>query len=181
VPDSNPFVGKTGRDEIWSLGLRNPWRCSFDRETRYLWCADVGQQNYEEINRHSTGKGLNFGWRMLEGFHYYNYPGRTSGQKCTSNCRTLPIAAYSHSGGRCSVTGGYVARRSGATFHGRYFFGDFCTGEIWFIGAGFPRGKSLPSPRHNAGFHIASFGEGNNGRLFVVDYGGGRILRINGT
>ena len=98
VPSSNPFVGKTGLDAIWAYGFRNPWRCSFDRSYGDFWCGDVGQEKYEEID-HMTdaSKGKNFGWRLLEGFHYYNYPGQTSGNLCTSSCRTLPLAEYAHS------------------------------------------------------------------------------------
>ena len=80
IPAGNPFVGRAGKDEIWSYGLRNPWRCSFDDQTGYLWCGDVGQDKYEEIDRVSSGKGVNFGWRKLEGFHYYNWPGTPVGQ-----------------------------------------------------------------------------------------------------
>ena len=75
VPRNNPFVGAQGRDEIWGWGLRNPWRCSFDRGSGKLWCADVGEGLYEEVNRVRTDAGVNFGWHLLEGFHYFAYPG----------------------------------------------------------------------------------------------------------
>jgi len=183
IPRSNPFVGRSGRDEIWSLGLRNPWRCSFDRANGKLWCADVGQGGYEEVNRSKTGKGVNYGWRLLEGFHHYSYPGRSRGTLCDSNCRTLPRAAYAHSafgGGNCSVTGGYVARRSGVTHHGKYIFGDFCSGRIWVIGAGHTAGTALPSPT-DTGRRISSFGEGADGRIYLTDLDNGTVYYVQGT
>ena len=170
IPGSNPFVGRSGRDEIWSYGLRNPWRCSFDRGTGKLWCADVGQNKYEEIDRSKTGKRVNYGWRRLEGRH--NYP---SGSLCTSNCKTLPIAEYAHSsfgGGNCSVTGGYVSRRSGAAMYGKYVFGDYCSGRVWIIPAGFSAGSALPPTAADTSYNISSFGEDNAGRLYLIDLGG---------
>jgi glucose/arabinose dehydrogenase len=184
IPKSNPFVGLTGLDQIWAFGLRNPWRCSFDRSTLYLWCGDVGQAAYEEIDRHVDGKGKNFGWRLLEGFHYYNSPGHTTGTLCTSSCKTLPIAEYAHSvtgDDNCSVTGGYVSRRSGAPLAGRYIFGDYCSGRIWTISAGFVAGSSLPAPAASAGFNISCFGEGADGRIYVCDLFGGAVYRVTDT
>jgi hypothetical protein len=183
IPPKNPFVGRAGLNEIWSRGLRNPWRCSHDRGTGRMWCADVGQNKYEEINRSKTGKKVNYGWRLLEGKHYYNYPGRTSGALCTSGCKTLPIAEYAHSafgGGNCSVTGGYVSRRSGAALNGKYVFGDYCSGKVWVIGAGFGAGGTLPQPTSDTPYSISSFGEGADGRLYLV-HQGGTIYRLNGS
>jgi glucose/arabinose dehydrogenase len=176
IPRDNPRVGRSGKDEIWAWGLRNPWRNSFDRVTGRLWIADVGQERFEEVNRVESGKGKNFGWRLLEGFHRY-----PSGSRCTSNCKTLPILEYRHSvsgSDNCSVTGGYVSRRSGAARYGQYFFGDYCSGRLWSIPAGFS-GGSLPSPT-STGLNISSFGEGHDGRIYVVNRGGS-IYRINGT
>jgi glucose/arabinose dehydrogenase len=173
VPNDNPFVGRRGKDEIWAYGLRNPWRNSFDRVTGHLWIADVGQQNWEEINHVSSGKGKNFGWRRLEGFRLY-----PSNDRCRSNCKTLPIAVYGHWGNNCSVTGGYVARRSGAARHGQYLFGDYCSGRLWAIPAGFS-GGSLPTPT-STGLNISSFGEGSSGEIYVVHHGGA-IYRVQGT
>ncbi len=170
IPGGNPYVGRSGSDEIFARGLRNPWRCSFDRLTRRLWCADVGQGAWEEINRSRTGRGLNYGWQLLEGRHRY-----PSGDACTSKCRTLPIAEYSHAanGGPCSsVTGGYVSRRPGAVLHGQYIFGDYCSGKVWIIPAGFGAGSALPAPVADTAHSISSFGEDNVGRLYLVDRGG---------
>ena len=176
VPGSNPFVGKAGLDEIWAYGLRNPWRNSFDAQTGDLWIGDVGQEKYEEVSRSGDGKGLNFGWDRLEGRHLY-----PSGGLCSGNCRTLPIVEYKHSvsgDDNCSVVGGYVSRRSGATLEGRYLYGDTCSGRIWDIPAGYS-GGSIGAPLDTSLF-ISSFGEGVDGRLYVVDLGG-RIYRVNGS
>ena len=179
VPAGNPYVGHKGLDEVWARGLRNPWRCSFDRVKGRLWCGDVGQDAFEEIDRVRTGKGLNFGWRLLEGRHYYRFPGRSRGGLCTSSCRTLPIADYAHGafgGGNCAVTGGYVARRAGAALAGKYIFGDYCSGKVWVIPANFTAGSTLPSPTIDSGLSISSFGEGADGRLYLVDLGGAVYL-----
>ena len=186
IPSTNPYVGKSGRDEIWSFGFRNPWRCGFDRSTADLWCGDVGQARYEEIDHmtDATSKGKNFGWRLLEGFHYYNWPGHTSGNVCTSNCRTLPLAEYAHSafgGGNCAILGGYVSRRSGAPMAGNYIFGDYCSGNIWTIPANFAAGGTLPSPVADAGFGISCFGEGSDGKIYVCDYSNGAVYAVNNS
>ncbi|MEP7158625.1 MAG: PQQ-dependent sugar dehydrogenase [Chloroflexota bacterium] len=170
IPNSNPFVGRSGRDEIFAYGLRNPWRCSHDPGKGKLWCGDVGQNVYEEINRSKYGNGANYGWNKLEGRH--NYP---SGTLCSSSCKTLPIAEYSHSaagGGNCAVTGGYVSRRSGAALYGKYVFGDYCSGKIWVIPANFAPGSALPAPADDTAHLISSFGRDNIGRLYLVALGG---------
>ena len=180
IPSSNPFVGRSGKDEIWSYGLRNPWRCSFDDATGKLWCGDVGQDAYEEVDRVQTGKAVNFGWRKVEGFHYYQWKGHTRGNLCTGNCFKKPIAEYPHNdignGGRCAVTGGYVMRRSGAALAGSYVFGDYCSGELWVIPSDFSPGSSLPAPVLDTDYNISSFGEGADGRIYVVDLNGGIYL-----
>jgi glucose/arabinose dehydrogenase len=178
IPSTNPYVGRSGRDEVWSYGLRNPWRCSFDDATGQLWCGDVGQGTYEEVDRVTNGKGVNFGWRLLEGRHYYKYPNRTAGNVCTSGCKTLPIAEYAHGafgGGNCAVTGGYVSRRPGAVLQGKYVFGDFCSGKVWVIPADFVPG-ALPAPVADTNYLISSFGQGSDGRIYLVDLGGAIYL-----
>jgi hypothetical protein len=173
IPADNPFVGEPGRDEIWASGLRNPWRNSFDRLTGQLWVADVGQSRYEEVNRAGTGKGANFGWRLVEGRHRF-----PSGDPCTTDCKTLPIAVYGHGGGNCAVTGGYVSRRPGAPLFGQYLFGDFCSGKIWAIPASFVGGP-LPEPVDTP-VNITSFGEGSDGQIYATTLGGS-IYRVLGT
>jgi glucose/arabinose dehydrogenase len=171
IPGDNPFVGVFGKDQVWSYGLRNPWRCSFDAVTDDLWCGDVGQEVYEEVDHVATGRGINFGWRKLEGRHYYKWSGHTSGALCSGSCFTLPVAEYAHSsygGGNCAVTGGYVSRRSGAALYGDYIFGDFCSGKVWSISAS-GGGMTLLD---DTSYLISSFGEGNDGKLYLVDLGG---------
>ena len=130
IPPTNPFANRAGAaPEIWAWGVRNPWRFSFDRLTGDLWIADVGQDNYEEVDfqpASSTG-GENYGWHRMEGFHCYN-----PSTNCNDGTLTLPVLEYSHADGSCSITGGY--RYRGALFsrlYGTYFYGDFCTGKIW--------------------------------------------------
>jgi glucose/arabinose dehydrogenase len=173
IPSSNPYVGKAGLDEIWSRGLRNPWRFSFDRLTGDLWIGDVGQSRFEEIDRSlvstsgtSRGRGVNYGWRVMEGRHCYR-----PATGCNRTGKVLPIVEYAHTEG-CSVTGGYVYRGQDVpALKGRYVFGDFCSGRIWTIAAGAasPATKSLLM---DTSLSISSFGEGGGHELFVVDRGG---------
>jgi hypothetical protein len=174
IPSDNPFVGVAGKDAIWSYGLRNPWRCSFDDGTGDLYCGDVGQETYEEVDHADTGRGVNFGWRLLEGKHYYNWPGHSSGGLCSGDCKTLPIVEYSHSsygGGNCAVTGGYVSRRSGAALFGDYIYGDYCSGNVWSVPANAPTG-TVGTLLGNTAYNISSFGEGYDGKLYLVHLGG---------
>ncbi len=176
VPPDNPFVGKPGRDEIWAYGLRNPWRDSFDRETGDLWLGDVGQDRYEEIDRAGNGKGRNFGWDRVEGRHLY-----PSGALCTSGCRTLPVVEVKHAvrgADNCSIVGGYVSRRPGADLEGRYLFGDTCSGRIWDIPADLASGR--PGAPLDTSLYISSFGEGQDGRIYIADLAGA-IYRVNGS
>ena len=178
IPASNPYVGKTGRDEIWSRGLRNPWRWSFDRKLGYLWIGDVGQSRYEEIDRsvrstHPAGWAKNYGWRVMEGRHCYNPP---SG--CNKAGKVVPVVEYSHTYG-CAVTGGYVYRGAAyAMLRGGYFFGDYCSGRIWTISAA----ASSPATRTqllDTDLLISSFGQDDAGELYVVDHGG-QVFKIVG-
>ncbi len=174
IPASNPYVGRSGRDEIWLRGLRNPWRYSFDKATNRLWIGDVGQGRYEEVDRISTSqKGANLGWRRVEGYACYN-PSR----HCHKAGTVKPIVAYRHPGGRCAITGGYVYRGSDIpALKGWYVFGDFCSGEIWAVSstAGTHASKVL---LRNTPYSISSFGEDAVGELYVVDLAGA-IYRID--
>jgi hypothetical protein len=181
IPASNPFVGVAGRDEIWAYGLRNPWRCSFDLDD--LWCGDVGQEKWEEVDRWSSA-GANLGWRLLEGRHYYNWPGHTKGALCSTDCKTKPIVEYSHSsfgGGNCAVTGGYVARRSGSSLAGTYVFADYCSGKVWGVPANFA-GPTLAQSNllADTSYSVSSFGKDSIGRIYLVDRGGA-IYRLTGS
>lgn len=175
IPNSNPFVTRTDvRHEIWALGLRNPWRFSFDRLTNDLYVADVGQNAIEEVNFQlatSTG-GENYGWRVFEGTRCTNLnpPG------CTAGGFTPPVIEYPHSLG-CSVTGGYIYR--GATFarmQGLYFYGDFCTGRIW--GMRQEAGVWQTTELLDTTLNISTFGEDEAGNLYVADYSTGTIYHI---
>jgi hypothetical protein len=144
-----------------------------------MWCGDVGQGAYEEIDR-GPMRGLNYGWEKLEGFHYFNYPGKTRGQLCTANCNTLPILEFPHvPSNPDSVIGGYVSRRAGATMEGDYVFGELGTGRIWVIPATFQRGDPLPAPAADTDMFIYSFAEGFDGKLYVIDGGGGEIYTLD--
>jgi glucose/arabinose dehydrogenase len=166
IPSSNPFVGRAGADAVWSYGLRNPWRFSFDRANGDLWIGDVGQSRYEEVNVATSGKGVNFGWRRCEGNR--TYPGSGT---CTTG--TKPLRVYSHSGGNCSITGGYAFRGPGySAWRGRYIYGDYCSGRLWVIS----KSGSVRASR-DTGHNIMSFGEDGAGRLFMVARSG-RIFRV---
>ncbi len=176
VPADNPFVGVTGDDEIWAFGLRNPWRCSFDRETGDLWIADVGQFTWEEISFQpaaSTG-GENYGWRCREGAHDFN----TSGD-CSQTPFTEPIFELNHAAGRCSITGGYVYRGCAIPdLQGTYFFADYCANDIWTLeydGVAVSNFTLRTELNTNS---ITSFGEDAFGELYVCNQNGGQVRKI---
>ena len=164
IPSDNPFAsGEKGRAEIYAWGLRNPWRWSFDRKTGELWVADVGQNAWEEINL-MTRPG-NYGWNGREGTHCYQ----------TSNCKNPefidPVLEYDHDEG-CSVTGGYVYRGNAIkSLQGKYLYGDFCSGTIWAASKK-NQGVYKSSQLLSSGLNIASFGEGNDGEVYVVNLEG---------
>ena len=161
-PADNPFVNATGRDEIFATGFRNPWRFSFDRTTGEPWIGDVGQDEREEIDR-SLVKGGNYGWRIYEGFRCTDL----GPSLCNPSDYIDPVFDYSHTRGRCSVTGGYVYRGSRGTLPvGVYVYGDFCSGEI------FVTSEDTPALLMYTAMNIASFGEDEQGELYVVDRSG---------
>jgi len=161
-PASNPFVGKPGRDEILALGLRNPWRFSFDRGTGQQWVADVGQGAREEVNTPIVDGG-NYGWRIYEGFACTN----NDASLCRPGSYLSPLFDYGHGNGRCSITGGYVYRGTRLTFMwGTYVYGDFCSGEI------FTWDGTAQRQIADTNLDIASFGEDEDGEIYVVDLSG---------
>ena len=176
IPPSNPFFNDPSvRNEIWAYGLRNPWRFTFDRLTGDLWIADVGQGLWEEIDFQPATSigGENYGWRRMEGTHCFNPP-----NNCNNGNLALPVIEYGHSGGACSVTGGYVYR--GARYprlHDLYIYGDFCNGRIWGASRD-GAGRLVTRDLIDAPFTISTFGEDLNGELYVADYNGGAIYRI---
>ena len=164
IPADNP-KWKTGeKAEIWSSGLRNPWRFSFDKATGDLFIADVGQNAYEEVNFQPAQKGgANYGWKLREGFEKYD------GDKQPTF--TEPIAQYAHADG-CSVTGGYVYRGTAIPgLAGAYLYGDYCQGSIWTLKPG-ADGKWQNEKLFDDNLRIASFGEDAAGELYVIDHGG---------
>jgi glucose/arabinose dehydrogenase len=175
---SNPFLGGLA-PEVWSLGLRNPWRFSFDRVTHDLYIGDVGEGAREEINVSpalnglNAGRALNYGWRLMEGFLCFN-----PSFDCNTGSPplTLPVLDYPHDNGTCAVTGGYVYRGSAMpALQGTYFYGDFCAGFVrsFRYQNGQPTEQTewpLLSP---PGASVTSFGEDEAGELYVMTQGGG--------
>jgi hypothetical protein len=166
IPRSNPYVGERGRDEVFARGLRNPWRFSFHK--RRIAIADVGQDRVEEVNYTKLGsaRGANFGWDAFEGNTLIEPPGPSAHER--------PIHTYSHGGGRCSITGGYVvADRSLGRLRGRYVYGDFCEGKIRsFVPKlrGARRDRSLGLGRIDS---LSTFGVDARNRLYVASLSGG--------
>lgn len=164
VPADNPFAdGEDGAPEVWLWGLRNPWRFSFDGDT--MWIADVGQGSWEEITVVGLDRGgANLGWPVLEGTHCFEGPE----SRCEDNDFIDPVHEYSHEGGRCSVTGGYVYRGSEyPDLDGVYFFGDYCSAEIMAIRV--VDGEVVDSRVFATGLeHLRSFGVDHDGELYIT-------------
>lgn len=162
IPQDNPYVGITGNDEIWAIGLRNPWKFSFNRLNNDLWIADVGQNAVEEINKVASPvpAGLNFGWRCYEG----NVPYNTTG--CVAvGALTMPIAQYSHSEG-CSITGGYLYTGSlYPNLVGKYVFADYCMNRLGIVNES---GIISYTPNFTGSNSFTTFGEDINGELYVA-------------
>lgn len=175
VPADNPLLDQPGtRPEIWAIGLRNPWRFSFDRTTGALYIADVGQNKYEELDFQpaTSSGGENYGWDVMEGSHCFEPP-----NGCASEGLVPPIAEYDHSQG-CSVTGGYVYRGTrNPEMDGVYFFGDFCSGNIWGVRQNVS-GEWEMALLLDTDMNISSFGEDSAGEIYVVDFRGGEIYHL---
>jgi glucose/arabinose dehydrogenase len=173
IPSTNPYVGRPGLDIVWSRGLRNPWRFSFDRANGDIWIGDVGQDRYEEVDHYANsssgpGRGANYGWRQLEGRHCYNP--RTG---CSTAGKVMPLVEYSHAGRDCSVIGGYVYRGSAyPAMVGGYFFSDLCSHRIRVVAADATAPATAQVKMTIAGTPV-SFGESEDGELFLVTLGGG--------
>jgi glucose/arabinose dehydrogenase len=165
-------VNKPGaRWQVVGYGLRNPWRFSWDRATRDLYIGDVGQGEWEEVNVRTQAqqRGLNnYGWRVWEGRSRY-----TSDQRVNPRGKLVfPIAVYSHDNG-CSITGGYVYRgKAVLSARGRYFYGDYCSGNVWSLRT--VRGKLRGAPRREPFKvdNLSSFGQDAAGELYAVSLGG---------
>lgn len=174
VPDGNPFVDGGGAPEIFIYGVRNPWRFSFDTGTDNMWIADVGQNDFEEVNRLAAsqgfGNGANLGWNELEAFQPFD--GGTA-----PDPTIYPVFAYGHENGRCSITGGHVYRGAAIPLlDSVYIFGDYCTGEIFGLTVSTEttlRPLSFEAPREQ----LVSIGTGPDGELYLV-LSGGEIQRV---
>lgn len=174
IPAGNPFVGQAGtRPEIWAIGLRNPWRFAFDRAAGNLYLADVGQGRLEEVNVvSSTRAGVNYGWSIMEGSSCFE------ASSCNQQGLELPIVEYDHSGGACSVTGGFVYRGAAIPeIAGHYFYADYCAG--WIKSFRLENGGAANEKTwdfDDVG-SITSFGEDSAGELYITT-GGGRVYRM---
>ena len=195
IPAGNPFAGgATIDDEIWSYGLRNPWRSSFDRETGDLWIADVGQNAIEEVNFQpaAAAGGRNYGWRCMEGLNCTGLTGCT----CNAPALTLPIRTHPHvsgTNGGYSITGGYVYRGCRMPdLRGTYFYADYVTNNVWSFRYNSATNTQTeftvrntqitPSIDNFTVNQISSFGEDVNGELYIVDQGSsagqGQVFKI---
>jgi glucose/arabinose dehydrogenase len=167
-PASNPFSGGPGRDEIFALGLRNPYRWSFDRPTGSLWIGDVGQGAWEEINRVSVDAagGANFGWDLFEGNHEFEGDAQNPPPDYVP-----PVFEYANGGDTCAVTGGYVSRdRTVPALLGRYVYADYCDGSLRSFDPADPAGTDAAlglSPEAVSGFGLDA-----RNRLYVASLGG---------
>lgn len=172
IPPTNPYVGVAGNDEIWGVGLRNPWKFSFNRLSGDLWIADVGQGSIEEINKvNPATANINYGWKCYEGNNVYS-----AGCAVPTTTYTYPVTTYNHTGGRCSVTGGYVYTGSISTLLNKYIFADYCSAEIGYIDAAgtsstitWTSGLGLSA--------VTTLGEDVNGEMYVATRNGS-IYRI---
>jgi glucose/arabinose dehydrogenase len=181
VPADNPFMGTAGaRPEVWSYGLRNPWRFSFDRVTGDLYIADVGESRWEEVDYASVaegwGRGVNYGWSVMEGTQCFRE------RDCDQTGITLPVLEYGRSDG-CSITGGYVYRGDAIpTLQGHYFYADYCAGWVrsFRIEGGVPAAQT-DWPELRPGGLVTSFGEDGAGELYLVTQQGSVFKIVPGV
>lgn len=184
IPIGNPYQNDDNVfDEIWSVGLRNPWRISFDRETGDLWIADVGQDQFEEVNHEKAGSpgAINYGWNCYEGSIIFDpiacvYP----------IVNTEPIFSYSHNLGPRSVTGGYVYRGSRhPDLYGKYVFTDYVNSKLWWIISGIESetydAEDIVIESDDVPSSVTTFGEGNDGELYFATFEDGRLWRLMTT
>jgi len=178
IPSTNPFQpgnDQGAKPEIWDWGVRNPWRFSFDRKTGALLIGEVGQNLTEEIDVEPPGTGgRNYGWNIMEGDHCYN------ASQCDEQGLTPPVVTYSHDGGNCSVTGGYVYRGTRyPSLDGRYFFADYCSGNVWWFDADQAEAGSSATAQllGKVPFSVTSFGQDESGELYIVG-GSGSIYSL---
>ncbi len=174
IPDDNPANGVNPElaPEVWALGLRNPYRFSFDRATGDLYIADVGQNQWEEINYQpaDSAGGENYGWRVFEADQVYTNDPQPENP-------VMPVAKYDHSQG-CSVTGGYVYRGAELPeLHGVYIYGDWCSGRMWATYRD-SAGEWQTMDFAQTQMMLSGFGEDEQGELYALDYNGGGLFRL---
>ena len=170
IPPDNPYIGVEGaRGELWAIGLRNPWRFSFDEATTTFWVADVGQRKWEEVNSvpWADAAGADFGWKLTEGRVCFG------ADTCDQSAVVQPIAVYPHAAGNCAVIGGFVYRGPDGRLDGQYLVGDYCSGRIWTISPG----EAEMVLQADTELRITSFGEAADGSAYVTGEGG-QLLRI---
>ncbi len=169
IPADNPFAGGPEREEIWGIGFRNPYRWSFDRETGDLLIADVGAGSREEVSFESAGGpgGLNYGWNCREG--------DIAGPGGCSGTFVEPIMVYPHTGGNCSITGGFRYRGCIQGLVGTYVFSDYCSARVWFGTEDSPGSWSFTEWTELPG-NVLGFGEDEDGELYVLQ--GGDVSRF---
>ncbi len=180
IPSTNPFVQGAGADEAWAVGLRNPWRFSFDSHSGAMFIGDVGQNSREEIDVQpgGTNGGVNYGWRCYEGTMVFNFSACSE-----STDYTFPVAEYVNDGERCAVTGGYVYRgQDYPQLRGDYFYIDFCSGELFSFRSHASKQKSGPVRALGTfeNLMISSFGEAADGELYAADLVSGTIYQLQG-
>jgi len=179
IPSDNPLLDQPGaRPEIWATGVRNPWRFSFDRAAGDMYIADVGQNLYEEVNFQPAASrgGENYGWDIMEGNHCFE---PASG--CNPEGLTLPVVEYDHGPSGCSITGGYVYRGTDyPQMAGVYFYGDFCSGNIWGLRRT-EAGAWETALLLETDLNISTFGEDAQGELYVASYNNGTVYRLVAT
>lgn len=183
VPATNPYTQTVGfRPEIWALGLRNPWRFSFDPDTGDLFIGDVGQNRYEEVDYQPAASrgGENYGWRIMEGSHCFEPP------VCNPSGLVLPVAEYGHGDGNCSISGGVVYRGGDyPDLDGIYLFADYCSGRIWGLKQNAASWQS--DLLYDAPFRITGFGADEAGNIWLTEYAGApdgalhRVIQVRAT
>lgn len=177
IPPTNPYLGIDGNDEIWSIGMRNPWKFSFNRLNGDLWIADVGQSNVEEIDKITSPlpTGLNFGWRCYEGSANYN----TTGVCPAFETTVTPFAQYTHAAtSGCSITGGFFYTGTAfPNFQNNYFFADYCSNKIGLANSS---GVINWTPALSGGA-FTTFGEDKDGELYIASKGNGTVYKIIDT
>jgi glucose/arabinose dehydrogenase len=174
IPPDNPFVGQQGaRGEVWAFGLRNPWRFAFDRSGGLLYIADVGQNRFEEVNVVAANRaGVNYGWNTMEASSCFG------SSSCNQQGLELPVLVYDHSGGACSITGGFAYRGASLPeIAGHYFYSDYCAGFLKSFR--FQSGSAVDQRTWDVGSigSVTSFGEDASGELYITS-SNGRVYRI---